>query len=83
DADAKGINNTLIDALRHPCGSVIQPSKLGCATLTLRATDHFCAYVLVGATRQCACKHARNSRFSRQSFPLPQGSLLLLSHTHL
>ncbi|MFA6836585.1 MAG: hypothetical protein WCR04_09320 [Fibrobacteraceae bacterium] len=26
-------------ASRYPCGSVIQPSKLGCATLTLHGFD--------------------------------------------
>jgi len=29
------------DALRHHYGSVIQPSKLGCATLTLHGIDAF------------------------------------------
>ncbi|MCK9182512.1 MAG: hypothetical protein M0P13_06505, partial [Fibrobacteraceae bacterium] len=27
------------DASRHHCGSVIQPSELGCATLTLHGID--------------------------------------------
>ncbi len=43
------------------------PSKLGCATLTLHGFGHFCACALAGATRLCACKHARSSRFSQQS----------------
>ncbi|MFA6836599.1 MAG: hypothetical protein WCR04_09405, partial [Fibrobacteraceae bacterium] len=103
EADAEGINTESIDASRHLCGSVIQPSKLGCATLTLHGFDalrhrlhfghtqaslsatlnlgdcsHFCACALVGATRQCACKHARSSRFRRQSFLpfLPKGMVL-------
>ncbi|MCK9182244.1 MAG: hypothetical protein M0P13_05120 [Fibrobacteraceae bacterium] len=30
EADAEGINTESIDASRHHCGSVIQPSKLEC-----------------------------------------------------
>ena len=32
--------------------------------------SHFCAYALVDATRQWACKHARCTRFGQQSFLL-------------
>jgi len=45
------------DASRHPCGSVIQPSELGCATLTLRGIDasrHPCGSVIQPSELGCA-----------------------------
>ncbi|MFA6836012.1 MAG: hypothetical protein WCR04_06365 [Fibrobacteraceae bacterium] len=38
EVDAEGINNTIIDASHHPCGSVIQPL---CETLILDGFRHF------------------------------------------
>ncbi|MCK9183308.1 MAG: hypothetical protein M0P13_10605 [Fibrobacteraceae bacterium] len=42
------------------CGSVIQPSKLGCATLALHGIRHFYACALVDATLACACQACRS-----------------------
>ncbi|MFA6836933.1 MAG: hypothetical protein WCR04_11090, partial [Fibrobacteraceae bacterium] len=49
EADAEGINTASIDASRHHCGSVIQPSELGCATLTLHSIGHFSFLLLLGS----------------------------------
>jgi hypothetical protein len=59
-----------IEAPKRMPKASIQPSKLGCATLTLHGFHHFCAYALVDATRQWAYKHAHCTRFGQQSFLL-------------
>ncbi|MCK9181272.1 MAG: hypothetical protein M0P13_00120 [Fibrobacteraceae bacterium] len=67
EADAEGINTSSIDASRHRLHFGHTQASLS-ATLNLGDFSHFCVCALVGATRQCACKHARSSRFRRQSF---------------
>ena len=53
------------------CTRLLQQSSLKVANNTI--IRHFCACALAGATRLCACKHARSSRFSQQSFLLLLG----------
>ncbi|MFA6835328.1 MAG: hypothetical protein WCR04_02850 [Fibrobacteraceae bacterium] len=62
EADAEGINTESMYASRYPCGSVIQPSKLGCATLALHGFDasrHPCDSVIQPS------KLERDSQFGR------------------
>jgi len=63
----KVANNTIIDASRRPCGSIVQPSKLGCTTLTLYGFRHFSFLLLLGFTRF----HGRKAIF--------RGPLMLLN----
>lgn len=65
------------DALRHRLHFGHTQTSLS-ATLNLGDFSRFCAPALVGATRQCACKHARNTRFNNHSRLLP-----LISQVHL
>jgi hypothetical protein len=52
----------------HDRGAEVDAKGINTASI-----HHFCAYALVDATRQWACKHARCTRFGQQSF---------LLHTH-
>ena len=62
----KEANNTIMDASRHR-RHLGHTQKSLSATLNLGDFGHFCAYALVGATRQWAYKYARCTRFGQQS----------------